>query len=105
MCVNDVSLGLSRLKRLLQIALGFIWRAVTALASDRWGARGPRQDSAARPGVQRPSGCVSAAAVREVGVALPLQVGLGDQEHASVRAAASPTRRPGAWGWVWLSRT
>ena len=25
----DVSLGLSRLKRLLQIALGFIWRAVT----------------------------------------------------------------------------
>ena len=47
----------------------------------------------------------AAAAVREVGVALPLQVGLGDQEHASVRAAASPTRRPGAWGWVWLSRT
>ena len=27
--VYDVSLGLSRLKRLLQIALGFIWRAVT----------------------------------------------------------------------------
>jgi len=67
------------------------------------GARGSRRTSAAVLLRLAPSGspvcCGSAAAaVREVGVTPSLQVGLGDQEPTSARAAASPTRQPGAWG-------